>query len=209
MVISTGSAGSSGGIFLSGKENWNNSVPGCKCLERSSPCTGTSKLTLCCFALVLWAEAALSLSVFIHSEHWPWLCSCWVTSLLSAVSSFLIFFSTGVAVCAKCSFQSHHPKKWTNRPKCMWIYLNRRNGPHLEVRPGLLIVTCNCCPPNAELLQLFLTWGANTLVVWHLGDRWTALEVCSSEAAQLLHSALQFWLKKISTSPASYRGIYW
>lgn len=79
MVISTGSAGSSGGIFLSGKENWNNSVPGCKCLERSSPCTGTSKLTLCCFALVLWAEAALSLSVFIHSEHWPWLCSCWVT----------------------------------------------------------------------------------------------------------------------------------
>lgn len=130
-------------------------------------------------------------------------------SLLSAVSSFLIFFSTGVAVCAKCSFQSHHPKKWTNRPKCMWLYLNRRNGPHLEVRPGLLIVTCNCCPPNAELLQLFLTWGANTLVVWHLGDGWTALEVCSSEAAQLLHSALQFWLKKISTSPASYHGIYW
>lgn len=53
------------------------------------------------------------------------------------------------------------------------------------MKPGLLIVTCNCCPPDAELLQLFLTWGANALVVSGLGDGWTAVEVCSSEAAQL------------------------
>lgn len=31
----------------------------------------------------------------------------------------------------------------------------------------------------------FLSWGANALVVSGLGDGWTAVEVCSSEAAQL------------------------
>lgn len=46
-------------------------------------------------------------------------------------------------------------------------------------------MTCNCCPPNAELLQLILTWGVIVLVVSGLGDGWAAVEVSSSEAAQL------------------------
>ena len=76
MVISTSSAGSSGFIFLYGKEGEIVLFLAVgDVLERLSPCTGTSKLAPCCFALVPWADAALGLSTFIQeqSEHSPWL----------------------------------------------------------------------------------------------------------------------------------------
>lgn len=76
MVISTSSAGSSGGTFLPGKEDEIILFLAVRdVLELLSPCTGTSKLGPYCFALVPWADAAPSLSAITqeHSEHWPWL----------------------------------------------------------------------------------------------------------------------------------------
>lgn len=72
MVISTSSAGSSGDIFLSGKEDEIIlSLAVGDVLERLNPCTGTSKVAPGCFPWVPWADAALGLSVFIqeHSER--------------------------------------------------------------------------------------------------------------------------------------------
>lgn len=189
MVVSTSSAGSSGGIFLSGKENEiilflavGDVFGAFQSLHRNL----RTCLVLFCIGALGWCSSqlvcvhplrTLAVAVQLLSDQRSPISRVFCPSFWSSVAR--------VAVYTRCNFQSHHQEKLGNRPKCLWMYLNKRNGLCLEIKPGLLTVSCNCCPPNAELLQLFLTWGANALVVSGLGDGWTAVEVCSSEAAHL------------------------
>lgn len=53
------------------------------------------------------------------------------------LSSLLIFFSTSCCIILLDVISSHTTKKKVaNRPKCMQIYFNKRNGLWLEIKPG-------------------------------------------------------------------------
>lgn len=130
------------GHFLVWEGRWNHSVPGCqgcfgtlKSLPRNlKTCPvffGISALGWCSSQLVCVHLGALwTLDVKLLSDGRSPISLVFCRPFWSSLAHDLLHYPT------RCNFQSHHEKKVASRPKCMQIYINKRNRLQLEIKPG-------------------------------------------------------------------------
>lgn len=187
------------GHFLVWEGKWNHSVPDCWRSIWSIPVLAQEAWNLPC-AVLLWCPGPRQLSACLCSSPQSTGCG-WAAAEWSELfhqpcflPSFMVFFSTGVVIHMKCNSQSHHPRKLGNRPKCMWIYLNKRNGLWLEMKPGptdsdLQLLSPKCWAASTLSYMRCQCFGCFRFKGW-MGSCW-GVQVRDCPAAYLLHSPLQ------------------